>query len=50
MTFPVSQRGKEHLKTAQASRRAAQAMTDRAIAGQLRVLADDYQRRVEKYR
>ncbi len=28
--------------------RAAQTMTDRAIAGQLKALADDYQRRAEK--
>ena len=49
MTFPqISQRGKEYLKTAQTLLRAAQTMTDRAIAGQLKALADDYQRRAEK--
>jgi hypothetical protein len=40
-----SQRGKEYLKTAETLLRAAQSMTDRAIAGQLKALADDYERR-----
>ena len=48
MTFQISQRGKEYLKTAQTLLRAAQTMTDRAIAGQLKALADDNQRRAEK--
>ena len=48
MTFQISRRGKEYLKTAQTLLRAAQTMTDRAIAGQLKALADDYQRRAEK--
>ena len=49
MTFQqMSQRGKEYLKTAETLLRAAQTMTDRAIAGQLKALADDYQRRAEK--
>jgi hypothetical protein len=49
MTFQqISQRGKEYLKTADTLLRAAQTMTDRAIAGQLKALADDYQRRAEK--
>ena len=48
MTFQISQRGKEYIKTAQTLLRAAQTMTDRAIAGQLEALADDYQRRAEK--
>ena len=49
MTFQqISQRGKEYLKTAETLVRAAQTMTDRAIAGQLKALADDYQRRAEK--
>jgi hypothetical protein len=43
-----SQRGKQYLKTAETLLRAAQTMTDRVIAGQLRALADDYQRRAEK--
>jgi hypothetical protein len=41
----ISQRGREYLKTAESSLRAAQTMTDRAIAGQLKALADDYERR-----
>jgi hypothetical protein len=48
MTFQISQRGKQYLKTAQTLLRAAQTMTDRAIASQLKALADDYQRRAEK--
>ena len=44
----ISQRGKEYLKTAETLLRAAQTMTDRAIAGQLKALADDYERRAEK--
>jgi hypothetical protein len=48
MTFQISQRGKEYLRTAQTLLRAAQTMTDRVIAGQLKALADDYQRRAEK--
>jgi hypothetical protein len=46
MSF-ISQRGQEYLVTAQDLLRAAQTMTDRAIAGQLGALADDYQRRAE---
>jgi hypothetical protein len=42
----ISQRGMEYLKTAEL--RAAQTMTDLAIARQLKALADDYQRRAEK--
>jgi hypothetical protein len=43
MTFQqISQRGKEYLKTAEILLRAAQTMTDRAIAGQLKALADDF--------
>jgi hypothetical protein len=48
MTLHISQRGKEYLKTAQTLIRAAQTMTDQAIAGQLKALADDYERRAEK--
>lgn len=44
----ISQRGKEYLKTAETLLRAAQTMTDRGIAGQLKALADDYERRAEK--
>ena len=48
MTFQISRRGKEYLETAQTLLRAAQTMTDIAVAHQLKVLADDYQRRAEK--
>ena len=48
MTVQISQRGKEYLETARTLLRAAQAMTDRVIAGQLKALADDYERRAEK--
>ena len=48
MTVQVSQRGKEYLKTAETLLRAAQTMTDRAIANQLKALAEDFQRRAEK--
>ena len=48
MTSQISQRGREYLKTAQTLLRAAQSMTDRAIAAQLKALADDYERQAEK--
>ena len=48
MTFPISQRGKEYLETARTLLRAAKTMTDQAVAGQLKALADDYQLRAEK--
>ena len=48
MTVPISQRSKAFLETALTLLRAAETMTDRAIAGQLKALADDYQRRAEK--
>ena len=44
----ISQRGKQYLKTAETLLRAARTMTDRAIADQLKALADDYDRRAEK--
>ena len=44
----ISQRGKEYLKTAETLLRAAQTMTDLAIAGQLKALADSYQGRAEE--
>ena len=44
----ISQRGKEYLETARALLRAAQTMTDSAIASQLKTLAEDYERRAEK--
>ena len=48
MTLQISQRGRQYLRTAETLLRAAQTMTDRAIAAQLRALADDYERRAEK--
>jgi hypothetical protein len=48
MTLQISRRGKAYLETAQTLLRAAQTMTDGAIAGQLKALADDYERRAEK--
>jgi hypothetical protein len=48
MTFQISQRGKEYLETARTLLRAAETMTDRAIASQIKALADDYERRAEK--
>jgi hypothetical protein len=49
MTFQqISQRGKQYLKTAETLLRAAKTMTDQAVAGQLKALADEYQRRAEQ--
>lgn len=48
MTFQISQRGKQYLETARTLLRTAQTMTDHAIAGQLKALAEDYERRAEK--
>jgi hypothetical protein len=48
MTFQISRRGKEYLETAKTLLRSAQTIADQAIAGQLKALADDYQRRAEK--
>ena len=48
MNPQILQRGKEYLKTAQTLLRTAKTMTDQAIAGQLKALADDYERRAEK--
>jgi hypothetical protein len=45
MTLQISRRGREYLETAQTLLRSAQTMTDRAIAGQLKALAEDYERR-----
>jgi hypothetical protein len=39
---------KEYLETARTLLRAAQNMTDGRIAGQLKALAEDYERRAEK--
>jgi predicted transcriptional regulator len=48
MTLQISPRGKQYLKTAETLLRAAQTMTDRAVANHLKTLADDYERRAEK--
>jgi len=48
MTLHISRHGNQYLKTAQTLLRTARTMTDQAIAGQLKALADDYQRRAEK--
>jgi hypothetical protein len=48
MTVQISQRGKQYLETARTLLRAAQTMTDAAIAAQLKTLAEDYERRSEK--
>jgi hypothetical protein len=48
MKIEMSRRGREYLQTARTLLRTAQSMTDRAIAGQLKALADDYERRAEK--
>jgi len=43
MTLPFSQRGKEYLETARTLLRAAKTMTDQAVAGQLKALAEDFE-------
>jgi hypothetical protein len=48
MTFHVSPRGKQYLKTAQTLLRTAKTMTDQAVASQLKALADEYEWRAEK--
>ena len=48
MRLQISQRGKQYLKTAETLLRTAKTMTDQAVAGQLKALADDYERRAEK--
>ena len=48
MTVQISQRGKQYLRTAETLLRAAETMNDRAVASQLKALADDYQQRAEK--
>ena len=48
MTFQISRRGKQYVQTAQTLLRAARTMTDRAIAAQLKALANDYELRAEK--
>ena len=43
MSLQISRRGKQYLETAQTLLRAAQTMTDHAVAFQLKSLADNYQ-------
>jgi hypothetical protein len=44
MTLQISRRGKQYLETAETLLRSAKAMTDAAVALQLRTLAENYQR------
>ncbi len=48
MTLHASQQCREYMETARTLIRAAQTMTDRAVAGQLRALAEDYERRADR--
>ncbi|WP_439369656.1 hypothetical protein [Bradyrhizobium sp. DASA03120] len=48
MTIDISRRATECLKTAHSLLRVAKTMTDQAIAYQLKVLAENYERRAEK--
>ena len=48
MTIQISRRGNAYLETARTLLRATETMTDRAIVGQLKALADDYERRAVK--
>jgi len=48
MTIQLSRRGEQYLETARTLLRAAQTMTDGAIASQLKTLADNYERRAEQ--
>ena len=48
MTFQLAKRLTEYSKTARSLLRAAQTMTDLAVAAQLKALAEDYERRAEK--
>ena len=48
MRLQISRRGKEYLKTAQTLLHSAKTVTDRAVADQLKALADVYERRAEQ--
>ncbi|MGY3149688.1 ABC-type transporter Mla subunit MlaD [Bradyrhizobium sp. USDA 3397] len=48
MTLQISRRGKEYLKTAQTLLHSANTVVDRAVADQLKALADVYERRAEQ--
>jgi hypothetical protein len=49
MTDSISQRGKECLETARTLLRAAQSMTDQAVACRLKALAEGYERRAREH-
>ncbi|MCC8944801.1 hypothetical protein CI1B_46390 [Bradyrhizobium ivorense] len=48
MTLQISRRGKEYLKTAETLLHSANAATDRAVADQLKTLAEMYEQRAEQ--
>ncbi len=48
MSIQISQRGKQYLATSRTLLRAAKTTTDPLIAGQLKSLAQDYERRSAK--
>jgi hypothetical protein len=48
MTLQISRRGREYLKTAQTLLHSARSVTDRAVADQLKALADVYERRAKE--
>jgi hypothetical protein len=48
MTLRILRRGNEYLERVQTLLRFAKTMADAAIAGRLKALAEDYQRRAEK--
>ncbi|MFQ3456693.1 hypothetical protein PMN64_25755 [Bradyrhizobium sp. UFLA01-814] len=48
MTLQISRRGKEYLKTAETLLHSANIATNRAVADQLKALADMYERRAEQ--
>ena len=48
MTLQISRRGREYLKTAQTLLHSASTVTDRAVADQLKALADGYERQAKQ--
>ena len=48
MTLQISRRGKEYLKTARTLLHSASTVTNRAVADQLKALADLYELQAEK--
>lgn len=49
MGLQISRRGRQYLETAQTLLRAAQTMTDDAVAFQLKSLADNYKQQAVKF-